>query len=1067
MELQNSVPECTFSTYSTDSDQKNIIDDDNLNSTRIDSDMSLAQASIIESIYEDDKASLTTHSRRVLFKAPSSSSEPLDRTIASKLLHLCCVFDSVDCASALLGGELGTVPLVNEMDETGKSALHTAAETHAARCVELLLKKRARTDLRTKDGRAQLALELSLSSPRMDVTWNPDDYSIEDLVVFLGEKDLNTVRLICEKTKETAEVACAKAVEGRIVALAAILGVAAEKINESILEFRDSDSGSKEKMTIYERVIREALSLGPANSSVKTPKGTSSPARSVIDSQRRKLLLAEIDLLQLFGVVAQSRCTDKKVKTPSPLVQAVQAGDEAVVKLLLKTSIDINEVDAEGNSALHWSVKASRAPCPREIKILLLLLKHGARVSQRNKLGLTAFHMAAGNDNSQALQILLLEDPDGINYKTEMKETPLFFAVKNSHMDCAELLLRWGANTEVLNLRRQRSVDLAKSQDMRFMLNPTNISLMNRNLSVQQKHTTWLQGNEVFLDEGGTLLGMTDEESTYERICSSARAGNCKYFSPPRGCIRGGKCFYTHGEEERQQLKQGTLKYHSPSALLLKKKIFVGGLPSQVNSDLLRKFFEEQFGSVEDAVVLVTQTGNHIQSRGFGFVTFKDEKSVLAAIQAHFVSLMDKEVEIKSVLPKWHLVNESQKLSARPDGKEKNDKYQPQEQVSHEKILEEDLPQQNSWANKLLSEQITTCSNEAQAQAPLSTAFEDRKIPTWLRIFRKWLPSFVQNLPKHPREGEYALSSLKKDFRDKFGLDLDHASIGYPKLSDFMKCYSDLCCVKVVPIGRRGIANHMVLSLPEYPRPQQHLCHMPTTPHPSSSAESIDEGDLKSSSDENVGFGLGGFGKDNSSTPLSDLSSPHMETSPTTQSRFLQFLKQDPLFHGSPWLQKEYNANKGNDANDEIGQCMEVTQVNNLSHPQRHLVLEALSRRKNNTSVYFLREVDFYRSYKASINEGKCFACSQRKVLWANIPCGHLLWCSDCKMQASLAAGSFAHKCVVCDVQVQKIDLLPCFDLSQLELVHGYKSHDEDFPPFDPNHIRSPPKKKNSFSVGF
>jgi ankyrin repeat protein len=50
-------------------------------------------------------------------------------------------------------------------------------------------------------------------------------------------------------------------------------------------------------------------------------------------------------------------------------------------------------------------------------------------------------------------QVFLLEDPEAINYKTEMKETPLFFAVKNDHMSCAELLLRWGANSEVLNLR--------------------------------------------------------------------------------------------------------------------------------------------------------------------------------------------------------------------------------------------------------------------------------------------------------------------------------------------------------------------------------------------------------------------------------------------------------------------------------------------------------------------------------------------------------------------------------------------------------------------------------------
>ena len=52
-----------------------------------------------------------------------------------------------------------------------------------------------------------------------------------------------------------------------------------------------------------------------------------------------------------------------------------------------------------------------------------------------------------------SLQLLLLEEPDSLNATTEMKETPLFFAVKNNYMDCAELLLRWGANSQVLNLR--------------------------------------------------------------------------------------------------------------------------------------------------------------------------------------------------------------------------------------------------------------------------------------------------------------------------------------------------------------------------------------------------------------------------------------------------------------------------------------------------------------------------------------------------------------------------------------------------------------------------------------
>ena len=86
--------------------------------------------------------------------------------MVSKLLHLCCTFDSVECATSLVAGEIGAVPLVNEFDEEGVAPLHEAAKAMAARCVEMLLKKRARTDLRTRDGRGLLPLELALCAIR-------------------------------------------------------------------------------------------------------------------------------------------------------------------------------------------------------------------------------------------------------------------------------------------------------------------------------------------------------------------------------------------------------------------------------------------------------------------------------------------------------------------------------------------------------------------------------------------------------------------------------------------------------------------------------------------------------------------------------------------------------------------------------------------------------------------------------------------------------------------------------------------------------------------------------------
>lgn len=91
------------------------------------------------------------------------------------------------------------------------------------------------------------------------------------------------------------------------------------------------------------------------------------------------------------------------------------------------------------------------------------------------------------------------------------------------------------------------------------------------------------------------------------------------------------------------------------------------------------------------------------------------------------------------------------------------------------------------------------------------------------------------------------------------------------------------------------------------------------------------------------------------------------------------------------------------------------------------------------------------QNYNEGVKEGKCFACEERKALWANFPCQHLLWCVDCKTQASLAAGSSIHKCVVCDAHVQRIDVLTCHDYRQLV---GQYLFNEDFPPLDPNHLR-------------
>lgn len=80
------------------------------------------------------------------------------------------------------------------------------------------------------------------------------------------------------------------------------------------------------------------------------------------------------------------------------------------------------------------------------------------------------------------------------------------------------------------------------------------------------------------------------------------------------------------------------------------KKVFVGGLPSDITEEAFRLFFE-QFGPVEDSVVMLDrETG---RPRGFGFITFYDEDStekVLENFEGNYIN--GKWIDCKKAVPK-------------------------------------------------------------------------------------------------------------------------------------------------------------------------------------------------------------------------------------------------------------------------------------------------------------------------------------------------------------------------------------------------------------------------------
>ncbi|XP_020593436.1 uncharacterized protein LOC110033690, partial [Phalaenopsis equestris] len=746
--------------------------------------LSNLETRLVEMVWQDDSSrleSLLKHTSEHELESPHSKDEALDPNVAARLLQLTCKLDSVKCAQVLIEGKTAMSVNINEMDCFGRSPLHTAAEMLSAKCVGLLLRKHARADLRSNDGDALLPLEISLASQRMHISWSPEE-SVEKLLVSLKGMDLTVIRLLAEATKDLTELFYMMAVDGRVVELASLLLVAADKLRVAASIHGKNNSLSSEKnKTMYELVLEESLIL------LEMVKGGQCWNSLHWIHEKRQALLCQIKLLHLFGFASTINWGNKK--DFAPLLRAFQAGDELLSEVLIRKSLDANDINEDGNSSLHLYLKGDTSS--QDPRILRSLLKCGARLYQHNKLGLTPIHLASLKGNYESLQILLLHAPEYVDILSVTNETPLFFAVKGNSANCVKLLLQFGANRDALNLRKQRPIDLAPSEEMRVILRTVYPKTLGRNNPSREDDATYIFDEELCASMfQGFLELKADNAKLYNKSnCKEmdTKIGICRYFHSPNGCGRGSKCYYSHGEEaprlEKNRLlevKAKLLRSNKDPANFndeLQLKIFVGGLPPSVDSDDLKKFFEEEFGPVDDALVVGTRVGNRVISKGFGFLTFKQEDTTKMAVKAHFVTLYGKTIEIKSALPRCHLENSTS--------------------LSDRELFKEDEPDE---ANSRMP-----CCGDSISQQVVG------EHPPWLIRFKKWFPAYLNKTCRRLGDGEwYPLSSLKGDFRATCGMELDHESIGYLKLSDFLRSLPGICKLQVISTGN-GSPTHMVL----------------------------------------------------------------------------------------------------------------------------------------------------------------------------------------------------------------------------------------------------------------
>ena len=85
----------------------------------------------------------------------------------------------------------------------------------------------------------------------------------------------------------------------------------------------------------------------------------------------------------------------------SPLADAAEKKDGAVVRALLERKVNVNSPQADGMTALHWATYHD------DFELVKLLLAGGADAKATNRYGVSSLSLACTNGNSLIVEVLL------------------------------------------------------------------------------------------------------------------------------------------------------------------------------------------------------------------------------------------------------------------------------------------------------------------------------------------------------------------------------------------------------------------------------------------------------------------------------------------------------------------------------------------------------------------------------------------------------------------------------------------------------------------------------------
>ncbi len=139
------------------------------------------------------------------------------------------------------------------------------------------------------------------------------------------------------------------------------------------------------------------------------------------------------------------------------LADAAERRDQAAVRALLQTGVDVNAAQADGTTALHWAAYNDDA------ETVALLLRARANVNAVNRYGVPPLALACTNGNAAIVKLLLEAGADA-NTKMNGGETVLMLASRSGNAEAVKALLARGAKHDARERHGQTALMWAAAE---------------------------------------------------------------------------------------------------------------------------------------------------------------------------------------------------------------------------------------------------------------------------------------------------------------------------------------------------------------------------------------------------------------------------------------------------------------------------------------------------------------------------------------------------------------------------------------------------------------------------